>query len=132
MKGAVDAKRGTAFGRLGHQQVASTGENPVRHAYGLAHGRTAGTQNLFKCLARQPGRVQNEYRTRGPASFLQIVDSIRCDVHPSGLRRSHQSGSFASGPRTVLGISMGWSSAATSASVQSLLRRLLGWPQLLV
>jgi hypothetical protein len=34
MKGAVYAKRGTAFGtRLGHQQVAPTGEDPVRHNY---------------------------------------------------------------------------------------------------
>jgi hypothetical protein len=36
MKGAVYAKRGTAYGRLGHQQVAPTGENPVRLAYSLA------------------------------------------------------------------------------------------------
>src|SRR5262245_12395251 len=129
MKGAVYAKRGTALGRLGHQQVAPTGENPVRHAY--SHGRTAGTQNLFECLARHPGSVQNEYRTRGPASLLQTVGSLGSGVHPNGASRSHQSGSFASGPRTVLGISMGWSSTATSATIQSLRPRLLGWPQLL-
>jgi hypothetical protein len=33
MKGAAYAKRGTAFGRPGHQQVAPTGENPVWPAY---------------------------------------------------------------------------------------------------
>src|SRR5262249_49858891 len=82
--------------------------------------------NLFKCLARHPGSVQNEYRTRGPVSLLQIVDSLRFRVHPSDPRRSHQSCSFASGQRAVLGISMGWPSAATSAILQSLRRRLLG------
>src|SRR5262245_43881323 len=131
MRGAVYATGEAAFGGLGHQQVAPTGEYPARHAYSLAHGTTAETQNLFECLARHPGSVQNEYRTRGPASLLQIVDSLRSRVHPSGPRRSHQSCSFASGQRAVLGISMGWSSAATSATLQSLRRRLLGWPRLL-
>jgi hypothetical protein len=36
MRGAVYATGEAAFGGLGHQQVASTGENPVRHAYSLA------------------------------------------------------------------------------------------------
>jgi hypothetical protein len=34
--------------RLGHQQVAPTGEIPFG-TLTLTHGRTAGTENLFKC-----------------------------------------------------------------------------------
>src|SRR4029450_3474627 len=85
----------------------------------LARGRTA-------VLVPVAWRVQNEYRARGPASLLQIVNSLRSGVHPSGPHRSHQFCSFASGHRAVLGGSMGWSSAATSATIQSLRRRLLG------
>src|SRR5262245_48856410 len=95
-----------------------------------AHGKVAETETRLN-EPGSPGDLTNDNRTMGTASILQTVTSLPSAGDPSGPCHSNQLCSFASGQRAVLGISMGWSSTATSATLQSLRRRLLGWPRLL-
>src|SRR5262245_53905078 len=97
----------------------------VRHASSGAHGKVAETETRLS-EPGSPGDLTNDNRTMGTASILQIVKSLPSGGYPSGPCHSKQSCSVASCQRPVLGISMGWSSAATPATIQPLRRRLLG------
>ena len=125
-EGAVYAKRGTTFGT--HSLISRSHQRakiPFATLYSLGLGKNGTNRKpvLYSPAARES---QNVNRTKSTASLLQIVSALPSDDHPSGLRRSHQFCSFASCQRAVLGRSVGWSSAATSATIQSLRRRLLG------
>ena len=103
-EGAVYAKRGSTFGT--HSLIGRSHQRakiPFATLYSLGL-RKNGT-NRKPVLIHSPAARESpkcQYRTKSYC-FAFGVSALPSDDHPSGLRRSHQFCSFASGQRAVLG-----------------------------